>query len=70
MPSVIITENADNDLCRLRDFIVGKNPNAAARAVTTLLAALRRLEVFPEMGSPHPNIAGLHLLSVSFGRAG
>ncbi|MGD9889328.1 MAG: type II toxin-antitoxin system RelE/ParE family toxin [Halothiobacillaceae bacterium] len=70
MPSVIVTENANSDLLRLRDFIVGKNPKAADRAVTTLLAALRRLEVFPEMGRPHPGIPNLHVLSVPFGRAG
>lgn len=70
MPSVIITENASNDLYRLRDFIVEKNPDAAERAVATLLTALKRLEVFPEMGRPHPSIQGLHVLSVPFGRAG
>jgi plasmid stabilization system protein ParE len=70
MPSVILTENATHDLGRLRDFIVDKNPDAAARAVMTLLAALRRLEVFPEMGRPHPGIPDLHVLSVPFGRAG
>ena len=70
MPSVILTENATHDLGRLRDFIVDKNPDASARAVKTLLAALRRLEVFPEMGRLHPSIQGLHVLSVPFGRAG
>ena len=41
-----------DDLVRLRAFIAGKNPNAAARAAETLLTGIERLSDFPALGRP------------------
>ncbi len=41
---------AVEDLTRLREFIVEKNPIAAHRIATELLLGLEKLKVFPEIG--------------------
>jgi len=40
------------DLIRLREFIEVKNPDAAARIASKLLAGIDNLKVFPRMGLP------------------
>jgi plasmid stabilization system protein ParE len=41
-----------HDLIRLRKFIQAKNPNAAERIASELLAGIDNLKVFPRMGLP------------------
>jgi len=40
------------DLDRLREFIERKNPLAARRIANTILAGVKKLKVFPNMGLP------------------
>jgi len=40
------------DLIRLREFIEVKNPDAAERIASELLAGIDNLKVFPRMGLP------------------
>lgn len=40
------------DLSRLREFIEVKNPDAAERIASELLAGINNLKVFPRMGLP------------------
>jgi plasmid stabilization system protein ParE len=40
------------DLIRLREFIEVKNPDAAERIASELLAGIDNLKVFPRMGIP------------------
>jgi len=41
-----------HDLTRLREFIKVKNPDAAERIASELLAGIDNLKVFPRMGLP------------------
>lgn len=55
------TPEAIDDLARLRDFIVVKNPMAAQRIANELLVGIEKLKVFPKMGigvtrAPDPEI--------------
>ena len=42
---------ADEDLCRLREFIEEKNPAAAQRAASTILRGINQLKAFPLLGA-------------------
>ena len=57
---LIYSVEAVQDLVRLRQFIAEKNPSAAARIATELIARIEQLCQFPEMGrnvakAPTPN---------------
>ena len=41
-----------SDLIRLREFIEAKNPDAAKRIASELLAGIGKLKIFPRMGLP------------------
>ena len=41
-----------SDLTRLREFIEVKNPVAAKRIATELIAGISKLKIFPRMGLP------------------
>ena len=40
------------DLIRLREFIEAKNPAAANRIASAILAGIGKLKIFPKMGLP------------------
>jgi plasmid stabilization system protein ParE len=44
------SEEAVADLVRLRAFIAEKDPSAAARTASTLIARIENLRLFPTMG--------------------
>jgi plasmid stabilization system protein ParE len=64
-----LSSEAISDIERVREFLYIKNPDAAARAVRAIWAALERVEHFPEIGKP---IEGgrLRQIIVRFGRRG
>ena len=41
-----------NDLIRLRKFIGEKNPTAAKRIASEIMAGIDKLKIFPKMGLP------------------
>ena len=41
-----------SDLIRLREFIEAKNPDAAKRIASELLAGIGKLKIFPRIGLP------------------
>lgn len=49
---LVYTDEAIDDMKRLRDFIAAHNPSAAARIATELLERIERLAEFPHMGTP------------------
>ncbi len=46
------SQEAVEDLVRLRDFIAEKNPEAAARIAERLVVGIENLKVFPKLGRP------------------
>lgn len=70
MSQIIVSEGAQADLVRLRQFIQDQNPAAAERAAQALIDSIDLLSDNPELGKPHPNVLALHLLFVPFGKAG
>ena len=71
MPQIVLTRRAWNDLSRLRDFLQGKNPQAAAKAVQRITSAIDQLEVFPYIGREVEELPeGFRELVVSFGNDG
>lgn len=47
---VVYSEQALRDLAKLRSFIAGRNPDAAARVAAALLERLENLGRFPRLG--------------------
>jgi len=47
---LVYSEEAVGDLVRLRAFIAKKDPSAAARVATELIARMDNLRLFPAMG--------------------
>lgn len=66
--NVVLSPDAARDLVRLRAFLTERNPDAAARAITTLDQAIQSLAYFPERGRP-AEVPGLRELVVPFGRS-
>ena len=56
------------DLARLREFLVGKDPAAADRAIAALIAAIESLDTFPERGRLSGTL-NMRELIVPFGRS-
>ena len=50
--NIVYTQEAIEDLVRLREFIATNNPLAAGRIAAALLEGIERLRDFPEMGHP------------------
>lgn len=67
MPSVIWLPEALEDIRRLYDFLVEKNPQAAAKAVLCIKAAAGKLERFPELGVPMNDDTGRRQMFAAFG---
>ena len=59
-----------DDLKRLHAFIAAHNPDAARRAVESLVAAAASLQDFPEMGRPWDAELQVRELTVRFGARG
>ena len=49
---LVYTDEAIEDLQRLREFIAVHNPSAAARIATELVGKIALLPDFPKMGTP------------------
>jgi len=49
---LVYTDEAIDDLKRLREFIAVHNPSAAVRVATELVSKIELLPDFPEMGTP------------------
>lgn len=49
---LVYTDEAIEDLKRLREFIAVHNPSAAGRIAAELVGKIKLLPDFPEMGSP------------------
>lgn len=49
---LVYTDDAVEDLKRLREFIAANNPPAASRVARELVRKIELLPEFPEMGSP------------------
>lgn len=62
--------DALDDLRRLFEFIEPHSPQAAVRAVDTLVEAAESLGEFPEKGRPWDIESGFRELSVRFGARG
>jgi len=52
MPSLIWLPRAIDDLARLYDFLIAKDPEAARRAVATIRQGVSILQRYPEIGRP------------------
>ena len=66
---LIVSRAALADLARLHDFLAGRNPDAAHRAIDALTRAVQSLDTFPERGRP-AGTPGVRELIVPFGRYG
>ena len=53
------THSAQRDLCRLRDFIAEKNPDAAKRMSLQLRESIQRLLDLPDMGVNVADLPGV-----------
>ena len=56
-----------NDLERLRDFLLEKDPAAAERAICTIESGTDRFLNFPEIGRPMGDDTGRRELFIPFG---
>ncbi|MFK7732970.1 MAG: type II toxin-antitoxin system RelE/ParE family toxin [Pseudomonadales bacterium] len=61
---------AQHDLQRLYDFVFPHSPDAATRAINTLVDAAGSLSDFPEKGRPWDAEPGFRELPVEFGARG
>jgi len=66
---ILFSSEAVSDIERVRKFLDIRNPEAAARAIAAIWAALRQVEHFPEIGKPIKN-SGIRQIVVRFGRRG
>ena len=66
---VRLTEAAQDDIARLHDFLLPKNPAAAARLLLTIQAAFERLSHAPRIGRRVPLSQELRELVVRFGQS-
>lgn len=65
--NLIVSPAAAADLRRLRTFLAAQDPDAAQRAIASIVRAIDSLDLFPERGR-HSPIAGARELVVPFGR--
>ncbi len=49
---ILLSPDAVEDVERLRSFLDQGNPDAARRALASILAAIDRLRKFPDLGTP------------------
>jgi len=65
---VVVARAAARDLARLREFLAGKIPAAARRAVVGIARAIDSLAAHPDRGRPS-EIEGMRELVVPFGHS-
>ena len=65
---LVVSEAAQADLSRLHDFLAHADPAVARRAVSAILGAIDKLELFAERGRPSA-VSGLRELIIPFGRS-
>ena len=70
VPQLIYSRNAVANLERLHRFLAEKNPEAARRAIDTILDKLKALEQFPRLGPVDPDRPDVRQFFVPFGAAG
>lgn len=71
MPQIIVTRRASDDLARLRNFLLEKNPRSAVQAVQRIISAIDQLEVFPYIGREVEALPeGFRELVINFGNDG
>jgi plasmid stabilization system protein ParE len=70
VPQVVYSRNAVANLERLHRFLTEKNPEAARRAIDTVLGKLKALERFPRLGPVDPDRPGVRQVFMPFGAAG
>jgi plasmid stabilization system protein ParE len=66
---ILISPDAVEDVERLRSFLDQNNPDAARRALASILAAIGRLQDFPDLGMPTSE-ADIRQIVVRFGGSG
>ena len=66
---ILFSSEALSDMERVREFLHVKNPDAAARAVRAIWAALERVQHFPKIGKPIGD-GRVRQIIVRFGRRG
>ena len=66
---IVFSPDALEDVARLRSFLDQANPGAARRAVTLILAAIERLQEFPERGH-RTDDADIRQIVIRFGVSG
>ena len=67
MTRILWLPEALDDVERLHDFLIWKEPSAAARAVRTILNGAGRLQELPELGRPLADGTDRRELVVRFG---
>lgn len=67
---IIWLPEAAADLDRLRDFLIPRNPSAAARVARQILQGVNLLEKYPEAGRPVEDPPGFRDLFIPFGSRG
>jgi plasmid stabilization system protein ParE len=70
MAQISYSRNAISSLDRLHRFLAEKNPDAAARAINTIVDRLASLEDFPRLGPVDPDRPDFRQLFIPFGAAG
>ena len=66
--NIVLTQQAEADLRRVRAFLAEINPSAAQRAVDALSRAIELLGAFPDRGRPS-EVVGARELVIPFGRS-
>lgn len=64
------SDDAINDLVRVREFIAQENPDAAKRAAETIKETAKRLIQFPDIGKPVEELPEYRDFLIRFGAAG
>lgn len=67
MTRILWLPEALDDVERLHDFLIRKNPAAAARAIRAILNGAGRLQELPELGRPLADGTDRRELVVQFG---
>lgn len=70
VPRLIVTPRARLGMIRCREFLEGRNSEAAARAGQVIAARLLALQTTPDMGRPFDGEEALRELVIGFGSSG
>jgi toxin ParE1/3/4 len=66
---IYLSQEAADDVMRIREFLSAKNPDAAKRALAEIFSALQKVQIFPDLGKPTEDI-DVRQIVVPFGNAG